>query len=212
MMEVMLAPHAPSASFSSHRVFDGAAAPGVNSFDGLLITGSPAGVYEGHDWIAPLEALIRETATAGKPQFGICFGHQVMARAFGGIIEKSDKGWGVGVHTYDIFNPAPWMEPALGHMSCAVSHQDQVIQLPDSAERIGGSTFCENGFLSYRHAPAASMQPHPEFSHEFAESLLRLRADRIGNDIADTGLASLRGHSDRAVISRWIAAFYQHNT
>ena len=209
MMEAMIAPHAPAAVFSRCRLFDGEALPQSAAFDGLLITGSAAGVYEGHEWIAPLEGLIRETATARKPQFGICFGHQIMAQAFGGVVEKSDKGWGVGVHAYDVFNPAPWMDPPLGRMACAVSHQDQVTTLPPSARRLGGSAFCENGFLSYDHAPAASMQPHPEFSHDYADALLRLRRERVGEDLADEGLRTLKGRSDREAIGRWIARFYK---
>jgi len=34
-----------------------------------------------------------------KRLVGICFGHQLVAQAFGGKTEKSEKGWGVGVHT-----------------------------------------------------------------------------------------------------------------
>lgn len=211
MMETMLSPHLPNASFSRHRAFHNSPLPPVSAFDALLITGSPAGVYEGHDWIAPLETLIRDTATARKPQFGICFGHQIMAQAFGGTVTKSDKGWGVGVHQYDVFAERSWMSPPQGRISCAVSHQDQVIDLPPSAERLGGSDFCENGFLAYAHAPAASMQPHPEFPHDFAEALLSLRKSRVGESLADAGLASLKKTSDRALIGRWIAAFYSEH-
>lgn len=210
MMEAMLAPVAPDFRFSPVRIFDdGAAPPRIADFDGLLITGSAAGVYEGHDWIAPLEDLIRQTASARKPQFGICFGHQIMAQAFGGKVEKSDKGWGVGLHAYDIDRPAEWMTPPLGRIACAVSHQDQVVDLPAGARRLGGSAFCENGFLDYAHAPAASLQPHPEFTSDYAEALLRLRRGRVGEDLASEGLASLKNRSDRGAIAGWIAQFYR---
>ena len=76
---------------SAAKIYDGAR-PGLADFDGLLISGSPAGVYEGHDWIAPTADLIKAAASAGKPQFGICFGHQLMAQVFGGEVKLSDKG------------------------------------------------------------------------------------------------------------------------
>jgi GMP synthase-like glutamine amidotransferase len=64
-------------------------------FDALLITGSPSGVYDGDPWICGLIEYLREikgrTALAG-----VCFGHQVMAQAFGGEVRKSEKGWGWG--------------------------------------------------------------------------------------------------------------------
>lgn len=187
---------------------DGATLPSTSDFDGLLITGSPAGVYEGHDWIAPLEELVRKSAIANKPQVGICFGHQLMAQAFGGKVEKSDRGWGVGVHTYNVTKPKDWMNPAIGRIACAVSHQDQVIDAPAGAEVLAGSDFCRNGTLSYAQGPAISFQMHPEFGHDFATDLINIRRNRIPADIAETGLTSLKGKSDRGTISDWIVNFF----
>ena len=61
-----------------------------------LITGSPAGVYDPLPWIAPLSDFIR--AAKDSRMVGVCFGHQVMAEALGGHVEKSDRGWGAGIH------------------------------------------------------------------------------------------------------------------
>jgi len=208
MMERMLAPLAPHFSFTSWPTFRDRSLPTISDFDGLLITGSPAGVYEDHDWIAPLEELIRATAAAGKPQVGICFGHQLMAQAFGGEVKKSDKGWGVGVHQYDVTADAPWMIPAQGKISCAVSHQDQVTAPPPGAKTIAGSGFCEFGALAYAQGPAISFQMHPEFDHDYASDLIRVRRNRFGEELSDAGLASLRKGSDRGVMAQWIVNFF----
>src|SRR5690349_14343646 len=69
--------------------------------DGYLITGSPAGVYEDDPWIAELATFIKRVKGRAK-LVGICFGHQIMAEALGGHVEKADKGWGVGLHNYPI--------------------------------------------------------------------------------------------------------------
>lgn len=207
MFEALLAPHAGRLRFSKSDVETGAL-PAVSSFDGLLVTGSPAGVYEGHDWIAPAEALIREAAKAGKPQIGVCFGHQLMAQAFGGKVEKSDKGWGVGLHRYRLVEPRDWMTPSLREFACAVSHQDQVVEAPKGARVLAGSDFCPLGFLEYEQGPAMSMQPHPEFAHDYAEALMRLRRERIPEGRVDDGLSSLKQKSDRRAIGGWMANFF----
>lgn len=208
MMERLLAPLASEISFTTWSTYQNGALPQPADFDGLLITGSAAGVYENHDWIAPLESLVRETADAGKPQVGICFGHQLMARAFGGEVRKSEKGWGVGVHFYDVTAEAPWMTPALGRVCCVVSHQDQVITPPKGATTLAQSAFCKHGALAYAHCPAISFQMHPEFEHDYASDLITLRRNRYGETLAREGLASLKNRSDRGVIARWIVNFF----
>lgn len=209
MMEKMLGEHLPRATFSTAKIADGEAPPPAAAVDAMLITGSPAGVYDGHPWIATLKDYIRAAAALRRPQVGICFGHQVMAEAFGGRVEKSGKGWGVGRHDYDVVGEAPWMRPQTTRLSCTVSHQDQVVERPSSARRIAGSAFCENGALSYDHAPAISFQMHPEFETAFARDLLSARRGRIAESLVDDGLASLDKPSDRATIAAWISAFYQ---
>ncbi|ADM08430.1 glutamine amidotransferase, class-I family protein [Parvularcula bermudensis HTCC2503] len=171
----------------------------------LIVTGSPAGVYEDHEWIGPLTDDIRQWAKSGRPMIGICFGHQIMAHAFGGRVELSDRGWGVGVHTYEVMDDMPGVE---GHrLACAVSHKDQVVRLPSGAVRLGGSPFCPNGIIRYAQGRSLSLQFHPEFSHDFARALLACRAEDIPGDVAAFGRRSLDNPSDRDRIGAFLAAF-----
>jgi GMP synthase-like glutamine amidotransferase len=208
MMERLLSPLAPHLSFTTYPTFRDGSLPAAADFDGMLITGSPAGVYEDHPWIAPLENLIRDAAAAGKPQVGICFGHQLMSQAFGGEVRKSDKGWGVGVHHYDVTADAPFMSPQQGRISCAVSHQDQVTAPPPGAKILAGSGFCEYGALAYAQGPAISFQMHPEFEHDYAADLIGIRRNRFGEALSEQGLDTLKKGSDRGVIARWIVNFF----
>ena len=73
----------------------------VHDCDGWLITGSRHGAYEDHPFIAPLEDFIRAAYAAKVPMVGICFGHQIIAQALGGTVEKFEKGWSVGPTPYD---------------------------------------------------------------------------------------------------------------
>lgn len=208
MFNRLLSPHAPHFSYSVTALHRGDPAPPLSDFDGLLITGSATGVYDGLDWIETAEKLVQQTAKAGKPQVGICFGHQLMAQAFGGKAEKSDRGWGVGVHEYKVSGDAAWMNPPSGRLACAVSHQDQVTQAPDGARILGGSEFCPLGIIDYGRAPAISFQQHPEFASEYGETLLRFRADRIPKDRLEPGVASYKNRSDRDLMGKWIANFF----
>src|SRR5438105_1226397 len=96
-----------------------------DGINGIVITGSPAGVYEDRPWIGPLESYLQHAA--GKtPMVGVCFGHQVMASAFGGKVIKSPKGRGVGLHTYALDGLIIGGKTAV---SAPADHGDQVVEL-----------------------------------------------------------------------------------
>jgi len=91
-------------AYDSVPIYDGAAFPNPAGLDAIVITGSSAGVYEDHAWLPPLRAFIQGAYAAHTPMLGICFGHQIMADALGGDVRKSEKGWGLGRHTYGVKN------------------------------------------------------------------------------------------------------------
>ena len=173
-----------------------------NGHGAFLITGSPAGVYDPLPWIAPLQQFIRDAKQARM--VGICFGHQVMAEALGGHVEKSDNGWGAGLHRYDIVCREPWMD---GETSIAApaSHQDQVVVQPPNTEVTIRSDFTEFAGLAWADRPAISFQFHPEFSPAFAKALIEQRYDIVPNP--DAAIASLDAPDDSARVAGWIRKF-----
>jgi len=106
--------------------------PDPAAFDAAIITGSSAGVYETDGWIADLLDWIR-VAKGRTKLVGVCFGHQAMAQALGGRVEKSDKGWGVGLHRYQVASPEPWMTPAAATVAIPASHPGPVVEAPSDA-------------------------------------------------------------------------------
>ncbi|MEA3042255.1 MAG: hypothetical protein QOH47_93 [Sphingomonadales bacterium] len=175
----------------------------VGRHDAYLITGSPAGVYEDLLWIPKLAAFLR--AAQGRAKLvGICFGHQIMAEALGGHVEKSAKGWGVGLHTYPIVRRELWMD-AVAAVSVPASHQDQIVLQPPDTEIIASSVFTPYAGLAWRDGSAISFQFHPEFSPAYAKALIAARYDRAPDP--DAAIASLDAPNDNQRVGGWIRRF-----
>ena len=167
-----------------------------------LITGSPAGVYEPLPWIEPLQEFIRSASDA--KMVGICFGHQVMAEALGGHVEKSDKGWGAGLHRYNVVHAEPWMDGAR-EIAAPASHQDQVVVQPPHTDVVARSNFTEFAGLAWIDRPAISFQFHPEFSPAFAQALIEQRYDVVPDP--DAAIVSLNAPNDNMRVGEWIRRF-----
>jgi len=179
--------------------------PDPVAFDGAVITGSAAGVYEDDAWIGALLDWIRQ-ARGETRLVGVCFGHQAMAQALGGRVEKSDRGWGVGLHRYDVAAPAPWMAPAAASVAIPVSHQDQVVAIPDEARVTLSSAFTPYAGLAWGE-DAISFQGHPEFTPAYASDLTAGRRGRIDPVLVDRALETLAEPNDRALVTDWIRGF-----
>lgn len=126
----------------------------VHDADGWLVTGSRHGVYENHPFIPPLERFVREAHAADIPLVGICFGHQIVAQALGGRVEKFAGGWALGRTRYDLADG--------GRVALNAWHQDQVVEAPEGSRRLASSALCDNAMLAYGRK-AFTIQAHPEF-------------------------------------------------
>ncbi|WJY20162.1 type 1 glutamine amidotransferase [Fontisubflavum oceani] len=142
---------------------------GPQAADAWLVTGSKHGAYEDHPFIPPLENLIRAIRDADQPMVGICFGHQIIAQALGGTVEKFAGGWSVGRQAYEV-------DGTTVHLNAW--HQDQVVDLPKGAEVRGSSDFCANAVLAYGDK-ILTVQPHPEFDAGAIAGLIATRGKGI---------------------------------
>ncbi|MCK8464846.1 type 1 glutamine amidotransferase [Aliiroseovarius sp. S1339] len=171
--------------FTTYSVVDGLFPDGPDAADGWLITGSKHGAYEDHDWIAPLEELVRQIRDANLPLVGVCFGHQIIAQALGGKVQKFDGGWAVGRQVYDINGEK---------IALNAWHQDQVVELPEGARVFASNEFCENAGLMIGDK-IMTIQPHPEFTAQMIDALIKYRGrGNISEDIlakAEDGLAQV---------------------
>ena len=109
MFEAWLRPADPGLSYRAYATEDGEIPVSPTECDAWLITGSKHGVYDDLPWIEPLKTFLRGARAAGQPIVGVCFGHQILAEALGGQAVKSEKGWGAGVHDYEVVRRPGWM-------------------------------------------------------------------------------------------------------
>jgi GMP synthase-like glutamine amidotransferase len=171
--------------------------------DAYIISGSASSVYDDEPWIAGLVEFVRDVAQADVPVFGICFGHQVLAEALGGTVERAENGWGIGVHTMRVDEGRSWMDPQVESVNLLMSHQDQVVGLPDNAVVLGSSEHCENYLVEFTPT-AVGIQGHPEFPLAFAEALYEDKRELVGS-LTDEAIASLATPVDADIVSAWIS-------
>lgn len=169
---------------------------------GWLITGSRHGAYEDHPFIPPLEDFIRAVYAADVPMVGICFGHQSIARALGGTVEKYAGGWAVGPQAYDF---------AGRDVTLNAWHQDQVTVAPEAAQVCGSNEFCANAALVYGDR-IYTMQAHPEHTPEFFVDLAEARRGVVPDPVLDAALARKDVPLDDAVLAAQIARFFTERT
>ena len=171
-----------------------------------LITGSSFGVYDNLAWISDIKDLIKQITEEKVPLLGVCFGHQILAEAMGGKVEKSMKGWGIGIHKYDRLTSTMWSEKLGKNFSGYASHQDQVTIIPKDSTSVYGSKFCPHSVLSYgdKEKPnAISIQSHPEFSKDCLRAIISRRIGKtIPKSVGKRALESLNVAPDNLKVFR----------
>lgn len=176
--------------------------------DAFMITGSPLSVLDDHIFTDDLMDFIRRCDAAKKPLMGACFGHQAIALALGGTVEKSTQGYNVGVEDTDFHTKRDWMTPDRDRLPMYVFHEDAVTQLPDGCDLLGSAENCEiSSFAKGNHI--FTIQSHPEFSHAFMSCVLRATENSIPPERRKPTWDSLERAAEGHIFGLWTTEFFK---
>jgi GMP synthase (glutamine-hydrolysing) len=150
-------------------------------YAGVIITGSPASVYDGEAWIARSEDFLRQAADRAIPLYGVCFGHQLLAQTFGGRVEKCRHGWELGTVTLALTAEGrndPLFAGVPESFLAQASHGDVVAELP-----AGAVPLAQNDHWAYQAFKLGERiwgtQFHPEFTPEIISNLIYVLASTL---------------------------------
>lgn len=177
------------------EVYRGEPLPAVDEVLAVVVTGSAAMVTEAADWSLGTERWLAGAIAANKPTLGVCYGHQLLARALGGKVATNARGRQIG--TVDValtraarHNVLTQALPETLHVP--VSHSQAVVELPPNAVRLGRAPLDENHAFAYGDR-TWGVQFHPEFDADIVRGYIDAREFQISAEGLDT--ATLRAQA-----------------
>ncbi|RGP77480.1 hypothetical protein FLONG3_4399 [Fusarium longipes] len=182
--------------------------PGVEEADAFLLTGSKHTSFADEPWILKLVEFVQTVYTStDKPIVGICFGHQIIARALGAKVAVSPGGWEICVDRIDLNETGQKLlgVPSLGLHQM---HRDAVLEVPEGLVNLGSSSKCEIQGL-YKPGRIISFQAHPEFDDFIMGEIMQARyAQKVfSKEMYEEGITRARAEHDGVLVSAKIWEF-----
>jgi len=195
-------------TYTIYMTIGGEVPQDLDEQDAFMITGSPLSVLDDHIFTDDLMDFIRRCDAAKKPLMGACFGHQAIALALGGRVEKSPDGYNVGIEDTVYHAKRPWMVPDRDNLPMYVFHEDAVTQLPDGCDLLGSTAHCKiASFAKGDHI--FTTQAHPEFSNDFMTCVLKFTESAIPESRRKAVWDSLDQEEAGHIFGLWTTEFFK---
>ncbi len=178
--------------------------------DVYLISGSQFSVCDQEPWIASLLSFIQVLWSKKIKTVGVCFGHQVMSKALGGIVNKAPNGWGMGLVNTMLVHQQSWMRPYQKTFNIYMSHQDQVLTIPEEGMALAKTQHCPYSMIQFSDI-FLSIQGHPEFNQNYMQFLIDKRKHIFQQAIYQSFIESLSNTPDTTLLATWIMNFFLEN-
>ncbi len=138
---------------------------------GLIVLGSLASVNDSYPWQAQLNPWFLKKMKEGLPTLGICYGHQLIAKLFGGTVSfsRKDESKYVGFRIFHILKNCPLDDIKNSDVEVVASHCEEVKAVPSELEVCASSESVAVEALCHKTLPIVSFQTHPEGRYDFIE-------------------------------------------
>jgi GMP synthase (glutamine-hydrolysing) len=194
-----------SSALAVREAHEGASLPDPSEVAGAVITGSPHSVTEPAPWMERAADWVRRADAAGTPVLGVCFGHQLVAWAYGATVRVAAQ-WEVGTREVEV-TEAGRADPLLAGLPArffaATSHRDEVVCDGAPAVRVLARNACGVQAIAVGDR-VRGVQFHPEAGEPEVRGLIQGRIDRLREAGADRGaaLAAIRPSPGAARVLR----------
>jgi GMP synthase (glutamine-hydrolysing) len=195
---------ADEASRASNRADEAS----YHGYAGVIVTGSNAMVSDREPWSEATAAWIRRTHDAGVPMLGVCYGHQLIAHAFGGRVDYHPQGREMGTHLVERLDAArgdALFHPVPARFSAQLTHRQSVLEAPEGAVVLARSA--HDPVQAFRLGDRTwGVQFHPEFSTAAMRGYIAARRDDLVREDTCPRTLAQRVHAAphaRAVLRRF---------
>lgn len=182
--------------------------PSANSLQTIVLTGSSAMATDRADWSVRTTQWLPDCIASGCHVLGVCYGHHLLAEAFGGRVDWNPTGREIGTIEVELTEQAssdPLLRGLPSPITVQATHSQSVVQLPREAVHLAGNAHDSN--QAFRMGETAwGMQFHPEFEASMVRGYLVGRREQIaaeGIDV-DAKLSELRESvAGRTILQRF---------
>lgn len=203
----LLAPENPQAQLDTYFVSENSFPASLHDYDAFLVTGSPNSVNDELDWIQRLSDLVLEVNHYQKRIVASCFGHQLVAKVFGGEVGRNEQGWAIGNYTLDITRQYDWMDPLASRTGLYHFNQERVTRLPENALSFART----EEYPDYAYTLGDNilcLQGHPEQPKRAMNNFLDATLDKMTSDEIDKARAYIDdGEPDSNIWAKWMMRF-----
>lgn len=125
---------------------------------GIVFSGGPSSVYEEN-----IPDFNEEILSLDLPILGLCYGHQLISKCYGGKVGKAKVGeFGFAELNLNPAVKSPLFEGIEAKQQVWMSHQDGVLEIPEGFEIVGSTKDCPAAALQNLSKKRFSLQCHCE--------------------------------------------------
>jgi len=179
----------------------------IDDYDVFLLTGSPLSVHDDCEWMAQLSQLVVDADDANKRIVASCFGHQLVAKIFGGEVAKNEQGWAIGNYALNISQQYEWMHPCVTNTGLYHFNQERVTKLPKNAQSFANPAAYP--YFAYTLGNnILSLQGHPEQPKRAMNNFLTATQDKISaEEYIKASIFIDNGEPDSDIWAQWMMRF-----